>query len=97
MAVHRSPTPPFARGGAIPNIMFYVYILKSKKDKKLYIGYTGNLRSRYAEHKNGLVEATKNRRPIDIVYYEAYGKKESAQEREKQLKKFGSSYKGLIK
>ncbi|MEW6088011.1 MAG: GIY-YIG nuclease family protein [bacterium] len=27
--------------------MYYVYILKSKKDNKLYIGFTSNLKLRF--------------------------------------------------
>ncbi|MBU4142534.1 GIY-YIG nuclease family protein, partial [Patescibacteria group bacterium] len=50
MAVLRSPTPPLANGGAIPSaIMYFVYILRCK-DKKLYIGYSDDLLSRFKEH-----------------------------------------------
>ena len=66
--------------------MFYVYILKSKLDSKFYTGFTGNLRLRLQEHKNGNVESTKNRRPLDLIYYEAYNEKGSALKREKFLK-----------
>jgi putative endonuclease len=85
-------------GGAIPsfNMFFYVYILKCS-DSKLYIGYSSDLKQRMKDHKMGLVKSTRNRRPLELVYYEAYKNKKSAQERERQLKKFASSYKGLIK
>jgi len=33
--------------------MFYVYILKSEKDGKLYIGYTNDLKRRLEEHNSG--------------------------------------------
>lgn len=39
--------------------MFYTYILLSKKDKKMYTGYTKNLKSRFEQHNKGLVESTK--------------------------------------
>jgi putative endonuclease len=52
--------------------MFYTYILFSKKDKKFYYGYTSNLKNRFLEHESGAVEATKYRRPLVLVHYEAF-------------------------
>src|SRR3989344_3507305 len=43
--------------------MHYVYVLLSKKDNKLYIGKTGDLRRRFKEHNDGLNLSTKNRVP----------------------------------
>lgn len=77
--------------------MYYVYILKSLKDKKLYIGFSGDVAKRLKEHNNGKVFATKYRRPLEILYYESYKSREAAREREKKLKQFGSAYHGLIK
>lgn len=62
--------------------MFYVYILRSVSDKKLYIGYTENLQRRLKEHNSGNNFSTKTRLPLKIIYYEAYFNKEDAQERE---------------
>lgn len=66
--------------------MFYVYVLKSKKDKKFYIGFTPDLRLRLQKHNNGKVPSTSYRRPLELIYYEAYKDKETAIKREKQLK-----------
>jgi len=66
--------------------MYYVYILKSKKDGKLYIGSTNNLWRRIKEHNSGLVKSTKSRLPFEIVYYEAYKSEKDARKREKNLK-----------
>ncbi len=66
--------------------MFYMYILKSEKDKKLYFGYTNNLEKRIKEHNLGLVESTKPRIPVYLVYYEAYASKQDAVKREHNLK-----------
>jgi putative endonuclease len=66
--------------------MFFVYILKSKKDKKLYLGCTSNLRQRIEEHNLGLVRSTKIRRPFALIYYEAYTAKQDAFKREHNLK-----------
>ena len=73
-------------------IFFYVYILFSLKDKKLYIGYTENLRVRLGDHFNGRVKATLHRRPLEIIYYEAFTDIRDAKAREKFLKSgFGRS------
>ena len=66
--------------------MHYVYVLHSDKDGKLYTGATGDLRKRIEEHNKGKVDSTTNRRPFDLIYYEACLKKEDAFRREKYLK-----------
>ena len=66
--------------------MFYVYILFSEKDKLLYTGYTDNLKSRFSAHTNGFVKATKHRRPLKLIYYEAYINELDARRRELYLK-----------
>ncbi|MDO8592303.1 MAG: GIY-YIG nuclease family protein [bacterium] len=67
---------------------YYVYTLKSKKDKKNYVGYTENLKLRFERHNKGLVESTKNRRPFAIIYYEACLSRTDATRREKYLKTY---------
>ncbi|MFZ2226360.1 MAG: GIY-YIG nuclease family protein [Candidatus Moraniibacteriota bacterium] len=66
--------------------MFYVYILKSKKDKNLYTGSTNDLARRFAEHNSGKVFSTKLRRPFELLYYEAYKAEGDARKREHNLK-----------
>ena len=66
--------------------MFYVYILESKSDGKLCIGYTGDLRRRFAQHNAGNSKSTKSRSPFGLIYYEAYENKKDAQTKEKFLK-----------
>jgi len=66
--------------------MNYVYILYSKKDKKLYIGCTNNLKTRIELHNEGKVESTRFRRPLVLIYYEVYVNKIDAFAREKWLK-----------
>ncbi|MES2930555.1 MAG: GIY-YIG nuclease family protein [Patescibacteria group bacterium] len=34
-------------------MFYYTYILKSKKDGRIYTGSTGNLRERLTQHNNG--------------------------------------------
>lgn len=67
--------------------MFYFYTLKSKKDGNLYFGYSSDLRKRFKEHNSGKVISTQNRRPLEIIYYEAYKSEKDARERERQIKK----------
>ncbi len=66
--------------------MYYVYVLKSKKDGNLYTGSTNDLKRRLDEHNNGLVFSTKSRRPFELVYYEAYKSEKDARSRERNLK-----------
>lgn len=75
--------------------MFYVYILKSLKDGKLYIGFTRDLRKRLKEHNSGVSRSTKSRTPFELVYYEAYKSRSDAEKREKMLKLFGRAIGGL--
>ena len=77
--------------------MYDVYLLKSKKDNKLYIGLTHNLRKRFIEHNQGLNKSTKFRRPLILIYYEAYTSLKDAKIREGKLKKFKNSYAELKK
>lgn len=66
--------------------MYYVYILQSEKDDKLYTGSTSDLKRRFSEHQSGKVASTKNRIPFKLICYEAYSEKSTAQRREKYLK-----------
>jgi len=73
--------------------MYYVYVLQSKKDRKFYVGYTADLRKRMEHHSRGVVESTRNRRPLELVYYEACVKQQDALHREKYLKTaYGKRY-----
>ncbi|MBU1472632.1 GIY-YIG nuclease family protein [Patescibacteria group bacterium] len=75
--------------------MYYVYILFSAKDKQLYTGYSDNLRSRFKAHTEGYVKTTKHRRPLKLIYYEAYNLESDARRREKYLK--GGNGRGELK
>ena len=70
--------------------MYFVYILKSLKDQKYYIGSTADIASRLAYHNAGKQRSTKNRRPFILVYSEEFLSKSEAEHRERQIK----SYKG---
>ena len=64
---------------------FYVYVLLLK-DKKLYIGFTSDLKNRIELHQKGNVDSTRPRLPLKLIFYEAYKNKYDALRREKYLK-----------
>jgi len=66
--------------------MYYVYVLKSEKDRRFYIGHTTDLKKRLELHNKGRVESTKYRRPFMLIYYEASLNQKDALRREKYLK-----------
>lgn len=77
--------------------MFFMYILKSLTDGKLYIGSCNDLRSRFKKHNLGLVKSTKMRRPFKLVYYEAYADEKEARHREHNLKLRARALKQLLR
>lgn len=66
--------------------MWCVYIIKSKKDKSIYIGFTNNIKRRIAEHNSGKTFSTKNRVPWELIYCEIYKSEKDAKKREESLK-----------
>ena len=69
-------------------MVYYIYVLRSQKDNKFYTGYTKNLKLRFEQHNNGLVESTKDRVPLKLIYYEACLNQQDATHREKYLKTY---------
>jgi len=67
-------------------IYHYVYVLKSQKDGKFYVGYTKNIQKRLEEHNSGQVRSTKERRPMKLIYWEGCINQQDATRREKYLK-----------
>ena len=70
----------------ILNYMYYVYVIRSQLDGRLYIGYTMNLRNRLQKHRDGEVISTSPRRPFELIFYEAYKSMEDAKRRERYFK-----------
>jgi len=66
--------------------MFCVYVLYSKKDSKLYIGFTTNLKRRLTEHFHGQSKSTAFRRPFCLIFCEYFLSKKDALRREKYFK-----------
>jgi putative endonuclease len=65
---------------------YYIYILHSENDQNFYVGFTNNLKRRIQEHADGKVSSTKNRRPLNLVYWEGCLNQQDATNREKYLK-----------
>jgi putative endonuclease len=65
---------------------YYVYVLLSEKDNQWYTGYTSDLRQRLKMHQEGKVNSTKNRLPLQLIYFEACIHQQDATRREKYLK-----------
>jgi len=65
--------------------VYYVYILRVKNGT-YYTGYTSDMDKRMKEHEEGSVRATKNLRPIELMYYSAFISKKKALDFERYLK-----------
>ncbi len=65
--------------------MFYVYLLKSPEHGIIYVGYTEDLKRRFAEHQQ-----LARHKGWKLIYYEAYLDEGDARERERMLKHYGS-------
>ncbi|MDH3796649.1 MAG: GIY-YIG nuclease family protein [Flavobacteriaceae bacterium] len=65
---------------------YFTYVLLSEKDGRYYTGYSDNLDKRLIDHNTGRVTSTRNRRPLQLIYYESCLNQQDATRREKYLK-----------
>ncbi|NQU77133.1 GIY-YIG nuclease family protein [Candidatus Falkowbacteria bacterium] len=65
--------------------MYYVYLLKLS-NQKIYTGSTPSLKRRLEEHRIGKCEATKNLRPVKLIWYCVFPNRLSARRFENYLK-----------
>ncbi len=65
--------------------MHYVYLLKLA-DNSIYAGSTKDVKKRFEKHTTGNVLATKGKRPVELIYYCAFGSKSKALQFEQYLK-----------
>lgn len=65
---------------------YFVYILLSKRDNRLYVGCSQNPERRLKEHNSGKVVATENRYPFIMIHTEKASDKANAFIRERFLK-----------
>ncbi len=66
--------------------MYYFYVLRFRKNKKLYKGFTNDLRRRIAEHRHGDSNFTSKNGEFDLIFYEAYLDKKDAKSAERYFK-----------
>ena len=52
--------------------MYYVYLLRSRRNGRCYLGWTTDLQRRLCQHNEGESRATRGRGPYELLYYEAY-------------------------
>ena len=78
--------------------MYYVYVLRSKKDSRYYIDSTNNLQRRLKEHNDGKTKSLIKRRPLEILYCEECKNLAEARKRERIIKKYktGNAFKKLL-
>ena len=66
--------------------MYYVYILESLKNGRLYTGSTNNLERRLFEHNSGQSKYSRLTKPFKLLYCEEFPTRTEAVHREKYLK-----------
>lgn len=67
--------------------MFCVYILKSEKNRKRYVGSSSKpAEDRTKEHNSGTNVFTRHNKPWRLIYQEQFATKDEALRREKFLK-----------
>jgi len=72
---------------------YYVYILKSEKFDKYYIGSTEDLKNRLEFHNSSRARYTRRYQPWVLLHYEEYETRSDAVRREREMK----SYKNVKK
>ena len=66
--------------------MFWVYVLKSRRTGRRYVGCTADLDRRIEEHNRGQTRATRGGTPWDLAHKEAFQSHAEALRRERFLK-----------
>ena len=83
-------------GGSYQAVMNYVYILRCA-DNTLYCGWTTDLEKRLAAHNSGRgAKYTRSRRPVELVYSEAYESRHEALSREWHIKRISRKEKEAL-
>lgn len=73
--------------------MYFVYAIKSLKDKRIYVGLSKDPNRRLVEHNHGQTRSTKGYRPWKLIFIEGCGTREEARKKEKELKSgFGKEF-----
>ena len=72
---------------------FFVYILKSQKTGKFYIGQTNDINSRLNSHNKGYSKYTKPGRSWTLIHSKQLDTRAEAMKLERRLKNFKSNFK----
>ena len=75
--------------------MWYVYVLENRDMNYMYVGSTGNLKLRLAQHNSGESKATKPYIPLQLISYVAVNSEPKARRLEKYFK--SGSGKAILK
>jgi len=65
---------------------YWVYVLKSKQDSRLYVGISQDPSRRLRSHNRGETRSTKGYRPWVLVYTKMIGSRAEARKEEIRLK-----------
>jgi len=66
--------------------LFFVYVLRSQKNGRYYVGCTQDVTRRVAQHDAGMTKSTKAGRPWRLVHAECHPTLSLARRRESQIK-----------
>ncbi|MBU4223729.1 GIY-YIG nuclease family protein [Patescibacteria group bacterium] len=66
--------------------MWFVYLIKSEKNKWYYVGSTNRLQKRLFEHNKFKVKSTKAYAPFKLVFKKEFNLEKDAREYERKLK-----------
>ena len=82
----------------VAKVMYYVYIIQSQLDGKLYKGFTSDVEKRIKAHNRGEVKSTRKRRPFKLIHQEVFQSKSEALKRERFLKNLagGKTLKSIL-
>ena len=67
--------------------MYFVYILYSEKCNRYYTGYAADVNARLTRHNNGVVTATKNCKPYQLMASKSFESETEARKEEARIKK----------
>jgi putative endonuclease len=74
--------------------IYMVYIMASRRNGSLYVGFTGNPVGRVWQHRNNWFEGFTKRYGVHrLVWFEAHESAETAIRREKQIKEWHRAWK----
>ena len=65
---------------------YFVYVIKSERYDRIYIGMSENPEKRVREHNKGQTKSTKFYKPWVLVYKKFIGVRKEARKEEKKLK-----------